>query len=153
MIETGYETPSFIVAERRDDGWTRMRYAADGADDGFAWVHQCLFRMGPDTLVFESWADRLLSDDISPLFFHQEVRHSLRVGPAMDAERVSWIPASADAYNIQPLDVRGDWMRVVVTIPSTYCSMREAEDSVEYEGWVKWRDETGPWLWYYTRGC
>ena len=153
MIETGYETPSFIVTEQRDDGWMRMRYAADGPDGGLAWIHQCLLTIGPDTLVFESWADRLMSDRISPLFFHQEVRHSLRVSPAMDAERVLWIPAAAAAYEIQPLEVEGEWMRVAVTIPSTYCVGPDAVESARFEGWVKWRDEGGVWLWYYTRGC
>jgi hypothetical protein len=153
MIETEYETPSFIVAEQRDDGWIRLRYAADGADGGHAWVHQCLLNMGPDTLVFESWADRLMDDEISPLFFHQEVRHSLRAGPTVDAERVLWIPATTGAYGVQPLEIQGEWMRVAVTIPSTYCVEPDEVDSVRYEGWVKWRDDGGPWLWYYTRGC
>ena len=70
----------------------------------------------------------------------------------LNAERVLWIPASVDAYELQPLEVRGDWMRVAVTIPSTYCVGDEV-DGARYEGWVKWRDEGGVWLWYYTRGC
>lgn len=154
MIETGYETPSFIVLERRLNGWLRMRYSTDGEDGGVVWTHECLFDLGPDQLMFEAWEDRLTSDDISPLFFISQVRHSLRLGPSVDSERIFVIPASAGEYEIAPLEVRGDWMRVRVSSPPTYCGDPDAPPPDEREGWVKWRDAAvGPWLWYFTRGC
>lgn len=153
MIETGYETPSFIVDERRDDGWLRMRYAPSGPDGGYAWTHQCLFGLGADALQVEAWEARMLDGDISPLFFYREIRHSLRSAPSVTASRVRWIPAQIGAYRIDPLEVRGDWMRVRVVIPSDYCASPDATGRETYDGWVKWRDDDGPWLWYHTRGC
>lgn len=155
MIETDYESSAFIVLDERADGWVRIRYAAGEEDRATAWTHSCFFDVTEGvTLRVERWEDRFLSGSISPLYFRAEVRHSLRAGPSTDADRVLWIPADQDAYDIVPVEVRGAWMRVRVTIPSTYCYGPDAPPSTETEGWIKWRDDdVGPWVWYYTRGC
>ena len=153
MIETGYETPSFIVLESRVDGWLKIRYSANEGDAGAAWTHDCVLGLGAHLLVFESWEERLTSDDISPLFFTSEVPHALRASPSIDSEQLISIPGSAYDYELEPLAVDGDWMRVRVALPRTYCDPDAPTPRTE-EGWVKWRDpERGPWLWYFTRGC
>ena len=60
-----------------------------------------------------------MSGGISPLFFVARVLHSLRSGPSIDADRIGVIPAMNHEYQIEPLEVRGDWMRVRVSVPST----------------------------------
>ena len=152
LVETGYETPSFLVLERRADGWMRFRYAPPDRVEstGTAWISDCHLGTHLPALRFEPWAERLLSSGISPLFFRSAVPHRLRAAPGIGAPLLGVI---AGNHHLEPLEVDGEWMRVVVAQPSDYC----AGESIEVErreGWVKWRsDEKGPWVWYYTRGC
>src|ERR1051325_6440099 len=100
LVETGYETGSFIVLQARPDGWLQIRFG------------------GP---------------------------------PPSGAAN---IPAAPNLYGIQPLLFRGDWARVRVSLPSTYCADPKPTRVKEYEGWVRWRGaKLGPALWYYARGC
>lgn len=69
------------------------------------------------------------------------------------AEVLFSIPAESRAYEIQPVEVAGDWMRVRVSIPPTYCELDPSPPEVR-EGWIEWRTaDRGPLLWYFTRGC
>lgn len=152
MIETGYETLSLIVLERRADGWLRLRHAP-GAE-GTAWAHACLLELGRHPLVFESWTDRLTSADVSPLYFISDVPHALRDAPSSEGGHVATIPADQERYQLEPLETRGEWMRVRVTMPRTYCTTPGEIRATVREGWIRWRDaDRGSWLWYYTRGC
>ena len=57
-----------------------------------------------------------------------------------------------DDYILEPLEVRGEWMRVKVKEPSDYCEFDLTVKS--REGWIRWyADESVPLVWYYTRGC
>jgi len=147
QVETGYETSSFVVLEKRDDGWVRFRYGKPASGhDGLAWTHTC--HLEAQGLRFEAWEDRFSSDEISPLTFRTPTRHALRAGPSEGSERLVWI--SGD-YHLEPIEFEDDWMRVRVTQPSDYC---RDTDVTEQVGWVRWRSpEKGPWVWYYTRGC
>lgn len=149
MVETGYETMSFLVLEHRSDGWLRFRYGKPaGERDGVAWTHAC--HIETQGLRFESWEDRFTSGEISPLTFRSAVPHSLRAGLDESSEQIHRIVGD---YHLEPLEFRGDWLRVRVTQPSDYCAGREIEVT-EYEGWVRWRSsDKGPWVWYFTRGC
>lgn len=119
-----------------------------GGRDGTAWTHECYLGLGEKRLVYESWQERFLSDTISPLYFRTDVPHALRAEPDAASERRRWIGGD---YHLEPLEFRGDWLRVRVKAPSDYCA---DVSSRAYEGWVKWRSpEKGPWIWYYTRGC
>jgi hypothetical protein len=155
-VETGYEATSLVVLDTASGGWYRIRHTEPRTDEeGTAWVHRCHLTGVPIALAYESWEDRfraLMRDDV-PVFFRSEVRHSLRAGASTDSARVAWIPADADDSEIHVLEIAGDWMRVSVQQPRTYCSGDDADVTVE-EGWIKWRDEEkGPWVWWYTRGC
>ena len=117
---------------------------------GTAWISECHLRSHRPALRFESWSERLLSADISPLFFRSSVTHRLRVAPSIDAALVGSIRGN---HHLEPLEINGDWMRVVVKQPSDYCASADLETESR-EGWVKWRsNEKGPWVWYHTRGC
>lgn len=154
MVETDYESPSFIVYENRSDGWFRLRYTGHDGIKGTAWSHRCLFPLSPLPLEIERWETRFFSQAISPLFFRTQVPHALREAPSTAARRLRWIPSRPGQYHLKPLEIRADWMRVLVTIPSDYCAGPNDLNTTHYDGWVKWRDvEMGPWLWYHTRGC
>lgn len=152
-IETGYETQSLVVEAVGEDGWLLLSIEEPGLPDQ-AWTHECAFRQGALTLGFERWEDRLTSGEISPLFFRMPGRQELRSGPGADAEIAGWVPLDENAaYHMEPLEVRGDWMRVLLVEPSNYCAGDDLTVT-RTEGWVRWRDEAvGPRVWYHTRGC
>jgi len=151
MVETGYEVPSFIALAHRDDGWLRIRVAP--GDAGRVWVPDCWLAGGTNGLRFESWADRFMSDEISPLYFRASARHPLRDRPEDEGPVTHWVPADQNAYMIDPLEIQGDWMRARVTEPSVYCGEEDSATVRTVVGWVRWRDSSGPVLWYHTRGC
>ncbi len=155
QVETGYEEKTLAVLETAPGDWYRIRHTEPRPDEpGTAWVHACHLRGSPVGLSYESWDERF-RDMIggSPVFYRSQVRHALRAGPSTDSARVAWIPADEDATQIQVLEIDGDWMRVSVQTPRTWCGDEDVDVSVE-EGWIKWRDEQkGPWIWWYTRGC
>lgn len=151
LTETGYEIASFIVFEARADGWVRLRFAT--GESGMAWTHACFFDQTSGRLAVERWETRLLSQEISPLYFRAMQRHALRSGPTEASERLRWIPAEP-IYALRPLEIRGDWMRVELSQPSDYCTGPDGPPVDKVEGWIRWRDDSsGTWLWYYTRGC
>ncbi len=57
-----------------------------------------------------------------------------------------------DDHALEPLEFRGEWLRVRVRQPSDY---GETPTAVQVtEGWVRWWAEgPGPLVWYCTRGC
>ncbi len=148
MVETGYESMSFVVLEQ-SDGWIRFRYGKPAGDqDGTAWLHTC--HLQDQRLRLEGWEERFTSGEISPLHFRTEVPHALRSGPDETAERLHWI---AGDHHLEPIEFRGDWMKARVTQPSDYCAGEAIETKVT-EGWIRWRSQDkGPWVWYFTRGC
>lgn len=152
LLETGYEDATFIVLDD-EDGWIRIRFAPESAEtgpnNGTAWVPACVLTNGAVELEFELWESRLTSDEISPLFFRSEAPMVLRDAPRTDAPSLGMI---AGDYHLEPLEIVGDWMRVVFKQPSDYC-MGDLEIETK-TGWIQWRSaETGPSVWYYTRGC
>jgi len=149
LIETGYEEPSFVVLETRPDGWLRLGYAWVDGDFGTAWTQSCSLSDGPVALEFTEWSTWLLSETISPLFYRAESPGELRSAPSFGATSLREI---AGDYILEPLEIRGEWMKVTVKEPSDYCAF-ELEPS-RREGWVRWYSpERGPLLWYFTRGC
>jgi len=98
------------------------------------------------------WEETLAAP--GPIFFRTTNAHALRAGPGSDHELRFWIRGDDHDAMLEPLEVRGDWMRVRVTRPSTYCVMDPPADVRVEEGWIRWRDgEMGPWVWIFTRGC
>lgn len=151
LVETGYEEVSFIVLDEGGRGWTQIRFAPPSldTDSGTGWIPDCALEGETVNLRFESWATRLTSGGISPLFFRSDVHHNLRDGPGTD--RLALAAIEGD-YHLEPQEIVGDWMRVIVKQPSDYCGEEGLSDS--REGWVRWRsDDKGPWVWYFTRGC
>ncbi len=151
LIETGYEDATFIVLASADDGWLKIRFAPESLESkiGTAWVPECALPGEEVDLHLETWRDRFLSGEISPLFFRSDAPHALRNAPRNDGEKLGVI---AGDYHLEPLEIAGDWMRVVVKQPSDYCAL-DIEPVVK-RGWVRWWSvDRGPWVWYFTRGC
>ncbi len=151
LVETGYEEATFIVLETSAEGWIRIRFAPgdDQTGEGTAWVPECALDGDPIDLEPEPWQDRLLSNEISPLFFRSDEAPLLRASPSVDAEIVR---AVAGDYHLEPLEVDGDWMRVTLKQPSDYCV--SPAGVLTETGWIRWRTpERGPEVWYSTRGC
>lgn len=148
LVETGYEQPSIPVLGE-ESGWLEV-WLGPRAEET-AWVHRCQL---PASVAYERWEELFLRDDISPLFFRTEVPHGLRAGPGVEHRRITWIPSRPSDYDLEPVEVRDDWMRVVLEVPSDYCVGPEAPAPRRLEGWIKWwgRD-LGPWVWFSTRGC
>lgn len=157
MLETGYETPSFIALQVQDDGWMEIRVAVEKeAESGTAWLHRCHLEAGETPLVFEPWGERFLVEDIAAaLFFRDRDRHVLRSGPGTSHTRVGSAPEQlADNYHLEPIEIDGPWMRVRVMEPSNHCGESSGTGAPATEGWIQWWSaEQGPWVWYPTRGC
>lgn len=151
LIETGYEDATFLVLESADDGWIEIRFAPEVPESevGTAWVPACALPGEDVDLRLEKWQDLFLSDQISPLFFRSAGPHVLRNAPRDGGERPGTI---AGDYHLEPLEIAGDWMRVIVKQPSDYCVL-DIQPVVK-KGWVRWWSaDRGPLVWYHTRGC
>jgi hypothetical protein len=148
MVETGYESMSIMVVEVGEGGWLRIRYGKPSEGrDGTGWTHTC--HLEGENLRYQSYEE--LFRGRSDLFFRKQVRHGLRAGPNETEALLHWIP---EDHDLAVLEIRGDWMRVRVTV-SPACIADESDAAVTVrEGWVRWRsDDKGPWVWYRTRGC
>jgi hypothetical protein len=154
LVETAYETATFIVLEARDDGWLRFRYARPDSTgpDGTAWTPACALSLGAVAIRYQPWSERLMQTEIGPLHARDE-----RLPTTLYAEPTPDAPVRATLtgfdYHLEPLEIRGDWMRVRLKQPSDYCGEPETPPAVT-EGWIRWwSSERGPLVWYYTRGC
>ncbi len=151
LVETGYETLSFIVLQERPDGWLQIRFGGPLAS-GAGWVHRCHLDAATPRLEYEPWAKRLAS--AGPVYFRSWSPRQLRRSAGPEAPVVATIPGDPNRYGMQLLELRGDWARVRVSIPSTFCADPKPARPWVREGWVRWRSrDRGPWVWYYTRGC
>lgn len=151
LVETGYETASFIVLQARPDGWLQIRFGGPLAS-GAGWVHRCHLDAATPRLEYEPWESRFAAT--GPLYFRAWAPRVLRKAPSAEAPVVATVPADPNLYGLRPLQFRGDWARVRVSIPSSYCADPKPARSRVHEGWVRWRGpKLGPALWYYTRGC
>jgi len=151
LVETGYETASFIVLQARPDGWLQIRFGGPLAS-GAGWVHRCHLDAATPRLEYAPW-EKLLAGAV-PLYFRDQSPRVLRKAPSSEAPAIANIPADPNLYGIQPLQFRGDWARVRVSVPSRHCADPRPTRFKVYDGWVRWRGpKLGPALWYYTRGC
>ena len=148
MVETDYEHQTFVVFEA-DRGWLRIKLKP--GEGGDVWVHRCHLAHGAAKLVFQTWSD-FIKEHGSWLHFRASVPHALRREPSASADRITWIGTD---HELTLLEMKGDWMRVRVRQPGWKCMGPDQEfKGREDEGWIKWRDDqTGPWVWIYSRGC
>ena len=146
MVETQYEHTNFIVWETQAD-WFKVRLTGDL----YAWTHRCHLQTPKLKLEFVPW-QKFFRRHPDWLHFRRPVPHILRSTPSVESDRVATIGLD---HKLILLDVRDDWMEVEVEQPDNTCSGhgRDESSSSRNRGWVKWRDEQGPWVYIYTRGC
>ena len=146
MVETDYEHTSFIVWETQNE-WFNIRLA----NGLYAWTHRCHLSTKKFRLDFVPW-QTFFHRHADWLHFRRPVTHMLRASPSMESERVTTIGLD---HKLILLDVQGDWMKVEIEQPDITCRGPAPDDAqpVRNRGWVKWRDDAGPWLYIYTRGC
>ena len=144
MLHTYYALYSFPVLEIRLDGWFRFQYSSAGT----AWAHTSQLKLGELELIVESWQDRFL--DVGWVYFrNDQARHALRSRPGVEQMLMDWI---GNDSVIEPIEFRGDWMRVRVTQPTDGCEFLPNASTTE--GWMRWRNaEQGAWIWYPPKGC
>lgn len=149
MVETDYEHLTLIVWQSTPDGWLQIRLAASAA--GTVWTHRCHLEAGGIRLAYQSWED-FIREHGDWLHFRAQVPHALREQPDISSARITWIGLD---HELTLLAMQGDWLRVRVRQPAWTCAGPDREfQGTVHEGWVKWRDEqTGPWVWIYSRGC
>lgn len=151
LVETGYGTASFIVLQARPNGWLQIRFGGPLAS-GAGWVHRCHLDAATPRLEYQPWESLLAGS--GPLFFRAWAPRALRKAPSAEGPVLATIPADPNLYGLQPLQFRGDWARVRVSVPSSFCADPKPARARVHEGWVRWRGpKLGPALWYYTRGC
>lgn len=152
LVETAYETASFVVFELREDGWFRFGYERPCERSGSAWAHESRLAFGGTALAVERWEDLFTSGRTSPLFFRDLVGHRLRARPSLEASVVDVL--SGPSHSIYPLELAGDWMRVRVAQPPDQCRSPGEWRGKYREGWIRWRDPIkGSLLWFHPRGC
>jgi hypothetical protein len=156
LVETGYETTSFIVLQARetgkDAGWLQIRFGGP-LTSGAGWVHRCHLESANPPLEYEPWSKLFAGERASPLYFRAWMPHALRKGPSSSAPQLAVIPGDPNRYGMQPVEFRGDWARVRVSMPGS-CAEPAPRRQVRQLGWIRWRSrERGSWLWFYPRGC
>lgn len=149
-LEYGYEVEGLPLDSLGPAGaWARVIYGLAEAGPRHGWVH-----VEGDRARVELWADAL----------QEQWLHFLRPDEAMSfheapgGARVAFEPSRAGTdgafdYRMEPIEVRGRWMKVRVVTPNVPCSPAEGEPR-EATFWIEYLDERGrPRVWYRTRGC
>jgi hypothetical protein len=146
MVETEYEHTSFIVWDTQAE-WLKFRLTSDL----YVWTHRCHLATVKFRLELVPW-QTFFRRHADWLHFRKPVPHILRKSPSADSKRVAAIGLD---HKLVLLDIRGDWMEVEVQQPDLTCTGpdRDKARAIQHRGWVKWRDERGPWVYVYTRGC
>ena len=154
MVETDYETHTYLVDEIRPDGWFRLRFSAPGRGplgDGTAWTHADTAAGQPRALRVEAWSELFADPERGPFF--ADLPEGALIYPAPDAS-VAPLADLGDDHDLEPLEMRGEWLRVRAVVPSVECASDPEVEPVIQEGWVRWWcGKRGPCLWFHTRGC
>jgi len=137
-----------VVVEERE-GALRVS-GLSGVEGENLWVRRS--DLASQGLEYTAWSEFLLEPP-TPLAFVGE-GESPRLWSRPD--RTSDSVELTGSHDIEPLEISGDWMRVRVTQPSTFCEGEDSSASAEAstsEAWIVWRDESGPRVWFAARGC
>lgn len=148
---TYYSLYSLPILEARGQGWFLLRYSPGVGSQGTAWIHESHLNLGTIPVAIESWQDRFL--EFGWVYFVNstaETAHALRSEPNRESPVRAWV---SDWSYIQPLEFRGDWMRVKVEQLNDGCD-RVSPDATTEEGWMQWRSAgRDSWIWYPPKGC
>ncbi|MGB8702617.1 MAG: hypothetical protein WCD18_24655 [Thermosynechococcaceae cyanobacterium] len=165
LLQTAYETYSFIVLKEKPDGWFQLRYSVPTSrHQGVAWAHRSHLKLGDRPLIIQYWKNIFQPSDLKQtsnrgwLHFRNDASSTylrLRHEPTATSKVIfpnDEIFLQKD-YGIEPIKIQGNWMRVRISFPQDYCvgSSRPTEFN---EGWIQWWiPEQGTLLYYSARGC
>ena len=82
-----------------------------------------------------------------PMTTSESIRHLQELG-------LSDVELTPHGYIMYVQEVKGDWMRVRLDVPSSYCASKKDPEPRSWEGWIRYLDDDGhPLVWFYARGC
>jgi len=148
MIEFDYEVPGWAILEfSKDSGWVRVSLAPSQPSGPMGWVR---LRPTVSTLLWSQILPRhrlffLREPDIA---FYKEPDPKSRV----ERQPVTHLGSKRPSYIMNPLAVRGPWLRVELLVPSTICEtdIKVTPDTL----WIRYLTPRGrPTVFYHTRGC
>lgn len=152
-LEFGYEVQGLPFDSVAPGGeWVQVIYGTSPRGSaGRGWV-----RVSAGQTQHRFWAEELKEH---PLFFLDSddglAFYDRPAGARVPVElvRTSWGGELSFDYRLEPLEVEGRWMRVLLVAPNVPCSPARGEPT-EREVWIEFLDERGrPRVWYPTRGC
>ena len=165
LLQTSYETLSLVVLKEQPDGWFQLRYRLPTSNhQGVAWAHTSHLALGDRPLIIQYWKDLFQPKNLKQtrsrgwLHFRDETPSTylrLRNEPTMSSQVI--FPADGiflkGNYGVEPIEIRGRWMRVRISLPQDYCG--RPSQSIEFnEGWIQWwTPQQGTLLYYSARGC
>lgn len=165
LLQTAYETYSFVVLKEQPDGWFQLRYGLPtSSHQGVAWAHRSHLNLGGHVLRIQYWKDIFQPRDLKQtrnrgwLHFRDDAPTTylrLKSEPAATSKVI--FPTDETFlqgdYGIEPMEIQGNWMRVRVSLPQDYC-VRSSQPIEFNEGWIQWwTPKQGTLLYYSARGC
>jgi hypothetical protein len=149
MVEFAYEIPGWaILSVTEDSSWARVTLAPFDSAGPTGWV-----ALG-DSVQALLWSRELPEH---PLFFLPPDDPAFYDAPEEAARTRRTLARDGNSerldYIMTPLEVRGEWMRVVLLTPSPMCVFPEPEVTPDTL-WIRYLGADGrPRVFYYTRGC
>lgn len=156
LPEIGYEVNSFTVLEMHaDTGWMKLQFKLLNEKQWRnVWTNNRYLKKSKTPLGFMPWGAFLKQKSI---FFRTQNKagYSLRSAPDAESKTLKLIKGNAEAYTIDVLEIKDDWMKINYYSPACgTCLEITCDTKTVITGWIKWRQESlGPKLWFYSRGC
>lgn len=150
MIEYDYEIPGWaILAFTPDSTWARVTLAPYDSAGPTGWV-----AVRRDSVEALLWS-RVMWE--KPLFFLRPDDIAFYDAPVETARVTRTLVRHPNSdrlnYIMNPLEVRGHWLRVELLTPSPMCEFPEPKVTPDTV-WIRYlRTDGRPRVFYYTRGC
>lgn len=137
-IQVDPAAPSYLVQERREDGWISL--LVNAGDTGVWWTHECLFELGDVPLRYTPMQEAMTSD----MYVDEPGTHVLRAAPSDSSDEVVSFSGGLGNHLMTRLEIDGDWIRVRLEVHGYRCAGEAPWQGVEsWEGWVRWRGTDG----------
>jgi hypothetical protein len=144
-----YSTYVFPVLEKRQNEWFRIRYQVGQGNDRTAWIKASQFQKAGVILDYESWQDYIMTkSSIEPIKNNQYVY----LQPTARSQPLAKIKAG---YAIEPLQVKGDWLKIRYSSNVQACGgLEEAPKKPKiFTGWMRWRKDGKFLIYIPEKGC
>ncbi|KAI9135666.1 hypothetical protein ON05_017100 [Acaryochloris sp. CCMEE 5410] len=162
LVQISNDTYAFIVLQAASKGWFQIQYGHPEGDlDGTAWVNPDHLQQQPSLMV-QYWrnvfqpVDQTQTRNRGYLYKREQLSPSILLRPNPIASSPTIFALDSDLsghdYGIEPLEIKGNWMRVRLSIPRDFCSTDETFQF--HEGWIQWwSKEIGPTVYKPPRRC